>query len=60
MGFMNLKMLMAHLIQTALIMTNWKRFWIYDSEDGIHNEFGNDVTWLHNYLGNCLMGCGIP
>jgi len=60
MGFMNLKMLMAHHIQIALIMTNWRRFCICDSEDKIHNEFGNDVTccviWLHNYLGKCFNG----
>ncbi len=64
MDLMSLKMLMVHHIQTALIITNWRRFWICDYEDGIHNEFESDVywcvTWLHNYLGNCLMGCMIP
>jgi hypothetical protein len=63
MGLVSLKMLMTHHIQTTLIMTNWRRFWICDFEDGIHNEFGSDVTWcvtwLHNYLHNCLMGCRI-
>jgi len=57
MDIMSLKMLMAHHIQTALIMTNWRRFCICDSEDGIHNEFGSDVTWCViwcNY--NCLKG----
>jgi len=43
MDFMNSKMSMAHHIQITLIMTNWKGFWICDSEDEIHNEFENDV-----------------
>jgi uncharacterized membrane protein YecN with MAPEG domain len=55
MDLMSLKMLMVHHIQIALIMTNWKRFWICDSEDRIHNEFGSDVTWC-SYICNCLMG----
>jgi hypothetical protein len=47
MDLMNFKMLMVHHIQIALIMTSWRRFWICDSEGGIHNEFRSDVTcWV--------------
>jgi hypothetical protein len=42
-GSYEFKMLMVHHIYIMLIMTSWKRFWICDYEDKIHNEFGSDV-----------------
>jgi hypothetical protein len=46
-GFHKLKMLMAHHIQMTLIMISWKRFWICDSKNINHNEFGSDVIWCN-------------
>jgi hypothetical protein len=50
MDLMSLKMLMVHHIQIVLIMTSWKRFWICDSKDKIHNEFGSDTFHINCHV----------
>jgi hypothetical protein len=50
MNLMNLKMLIIHHIQIALIITSWKKFWIFDSKDEIHNDFGSDTFHINFHV----------